>query len=193
MLLFQFPAVWRKVRFQRWEFTILCFLCQMWLLSFNWNISFLCVAEEWVRPVMKRDKQVLLHWGYFPDRCWVYWDTNTLLRTSVLSYCRSQGAIPAIDHLKDLRRLYLCFFISLDLWLCFFCFLVMTPGSQPVRLKLLWRILPVRKSPERYYRSCQIHLLQVVSFFHLDFCPFLILLEHLRFFFHSAFSFNLKE
>lgn len=24
--------------------------------------------EEWVRPVMKRDKQVLLHWGYFPDR-----------------------------------------------------------------------------------------------------------------------------
>lgn len=26
------------------------------------------VPEEWVRPVMKRDKQVLLHWGYFPDR-----------------------------------------------------------------------------------------------------------------------------
>uniref|UniRef100_A0A8C8SP33 SWI/SNF related, matrix associated, actin dependent regulator of chromatin subfamily c member 2 n=1 Tax=Pelusios castaneus TaxID=367368 RepID=A0A8C8SP33_9SAUR len=23
--------------------------------------------EEWVRPIMKRDKQVLLHWGYFPD------------------------------------------------------------------------------------------------------------------------------
>uniref|UniRef100_A0A3Q3K292 SWI/SNF related, matrix associated, actin dependent regulator of chromatin, subfamily c, member 2 n=1 Tax=Monopterus albus TaxID=43700 RepID=A0A3Q3K292_MONAL len=23
--------------------------------------------KEWVRPVMKRDKQVLLHWGYFPD------------------------------------------------------------------------------------------------------------------------------
>ncbi|XP_031423932.2 SWI/SNF complex subunit SMARCC2 isoform X2 [Clupea harengus] len=23
--------------------------------------------EEWVRPVMKRDKQVLLHWGYWPD------------------------------------------------------------------------------------------------------------------------------
>uniref|UniRef100_A0A665VYE7 SWI/SNF related, matrix associated, actin dependent regulator of chromatin, subfamily c, member 2 n=1 Tax=Echeneis naucrates TaxID=173247 RepID=A0A665VYE7_ECHNA len=23
--------------------------------------------EEWVRPVMKREKQVLLHWGYFPD------------------------------------------------------------------------------------------------------------------------------
>ncbi|XP_034079760.1 SWI/SNF complex subunit SMARCC2 isoform X2 [Gymnodraco acuticeps] len=23
--------------------------------------------EEWIRPVMKRDKQVLLHWGYFPD------------------------------------------------------------------------------------------------------------------------------
>ncbi|XP_061544015.1 SWI/SNF complex subunit SMARCC2 isoform X2 [Phycodurus eques] len=23
--------------------------------------------EEWVRPVMKKDKQVLLHWGYFPD------------------------------------------------------------------------------------------------------------------------------
>uniref|UniRef100_A0AAQ4Q829 SWI/SNF related BAF chromatin remodeling complex subunit C2 n=1 Tax=Gasterosteus aculeatus aculeatus TaxID=481459 RepID=A0AAQ4Q829_GASAC len=25
------------------------------------------LEEEWVRPVMKRDKQVLLHWGYFPD------------------------------------------------------------------------------------------------------------------------------
>ncbi|KAK3557494.1 hypothetical protein QTP70_028315, partial [Hemibagrus guttatus] len=24
--------------------------------------------EEWVRPVMKRDKQMLLHWGYWPDR-----------------------------------------------------------------------------------------------------------------------------
>uniref|UniRef100_A0A673YSZ8 SWI/SNF related BAF chromatin remodeling complex subunit C2 n=1 Tax=Salmo trutta TaxID=8032 RepID=A0A673YSZ8_SALTR len=24
-------------------------------------------SEEWVRPVMKRDKQVLLHWGYYPD------------------------------------------------------------------------------------------------------------------------------
>uniref|UniRef100_A0A8C7MNK3 SWI/SNF related BAF chromatin remodeling complex subunit C2 n=1 Tax=Oncorhynchus kisutch TaxID=8019 RepID=A0A8C7MNK3_ONCKI len=24
-------------------------------------------SEEWVRPVMKRDKQVLLHWGYSPD------------------------------------------------------------------------------------------------------------------------------
>uniref|UniRef100_A0A8C4DGN3 SWI/SNF related BAF chromatin remodeling complex subunit C2 n=1 Tax=Dicentrarchus labrax TaxID=13489 RepID=A0A8C4DGN3_DICLA len=28
--------------------------------------SVLCL-KEWVRPVMKRDKQVLLHWGYFPD------------------------------------------------------------------------------------------------------------------------------
>lgn len=26
------------------------------------------LIEEWVRPVMKRDKQVLLHWGYYPDR-----------------------------------------------------------------------------------------------------------------------------
>uniref|UniRef100_A0A3Q3JYX8 SWI/SNF related, matrix associated, actin dependent regulator of chromatin, subfamily c, member 2 n=1 Tax=Monopterus albus TaxID=43700 RepID=A0A3Q3JYX8_MONAL len=31
------------------------------------NIHSLCCSEEWVRPVMKRDKQVLLHWGYFPD------------------------------------------------------------------------------------------------------------------------------
>ncbi|TRY54947.1 hypothetical protein DNTS_020712 [Danionella cerebrum] len=23
--------------------------------------------EEWVRPIMKRDKQMLLHWGYWPD------------------------------------------------------------------------------------------------------------------------------
>ncbi|NXU57665.1 SMRC1 protein, partial [Turnix velox] len=25
--------------------------------------------DEWLRPVMKKDKQVLVHWGYFPDRC----------------------------------------------------------------------------------------------------------------------------
>ncbi|NXN20378.1 SMRC1 protein, partial [Nycticryphes semicollaris] len=24
--------------------------------------------DEWLRPVMKKDKQVLVHWGYFPDR-----------------------------------------------------------------------------------------------------------------------------
>lgn len=32
-----------------------------------------CGPEEWVRPVMKRDKQVLLHWGYFPDRLVLSW------------------------------------------------------------------------------------------------------------------------
>lgn len=32
------------------------------------NVYNLFDPEEWVRPVMKRDKQVLLHWGYFPDR-----------------------------------------------------------------------------------------------------------------------------
>lgn len=36
-------------------------------------------SEEWVRPVMKRDKQVLLHWGYFPDR-WA-WSRNKHLVT----------------------------------------------------------------------------------------------------------------
>uniref|UniRef100_A0A8C7Z7Y4 SWI/SNF related BAF chromatin remodeling complex subunit C2 n=1 Tax=Oryzias sinensis TaxID=183150 RepID=A0A8C7Z7Y4_9TELE len=30
-------------------------------------VPFFYPSEEWVRPVMKRDKQVLLHWGYFPD------------------------------------------------------------------------------------------------------------------------------
>lgn len=35
-------------------------------LVLMWNNIFF--PEEWVRPVMKRDKQVLLHWGYFPDR-----------------------------------------------------------------------------------------------------------------------------
>ncbi|KAJ7322574.1 hypothetical protein JRQ81_018861 [Phrynocephalus forsythii] len=30
--------------------------------------------EEWLRPVMKRDKQVLVHWGYYPDSydTWVH-------------------------------------------------------------------------------------------------------------------------
>ncbi|KFO86023.1 SWI/SNF complex subunit SMARCC1, partial [Buceros rhinoceros silvestris] len=25
--------------------------------------------DEWLRPVMKKDKQVLVHWGFFPDSC----------------------------------------------------------------------------------------------------------------------------
>lgn len=27
-----------------------------------------CLAEEWLRPVMRKDKQVLVHWGMYPDR-----------------------------------------------------------------------------------------------------------------------------
>jgi len=38
-----------------------------WLCAQHWPRS-MSPAEEWVRPVMKRDKQVLLHWGYYPDR-----------------------------------------------------------------------------------------------------------------------------
>uniref|UniRef100_A0A8C7VD63 SWI/SNF related BAF chromatin remodeling complex subunit C1 n=1 Tax=Oncorhynchus mykiss TaxID=8022 RepID=A0A8C7VD63_ONCMY len=26
-----------------------------------------CLAEEWLRPVMRKDKQVLVHWGMYPD------------------------------------------------------------------------------------------------------------------------------
>lgn len=37
-------------------------------VRFALTSSDLLGPEEWVRPVMKRDKQVLLHWGYFPDR-----------------------------------------------------------------------------------------------------------------------------
>lgn len=29
---------------------------------------FMCVTDEWLRPVMRKDKQVLVHWGNFPDR-----------------------------------------------------------------------------------------------------------------------------
>uniref|UniRef100_A0A3Q4HH03 SWI/SNF related BAF chromatin remodeling complex subunit C2 n=1 Tax=Neolamprologus brichardi TaxID=32507 RepID=A0A3Q4HH03_NEOBR len=36
-------------------------------IRFALTSSDLLGPEEWVRPVMKRDKQVLLHWGYFPD------------------------------------------------------------------------------------------------------------------------------
>lgn len=25
-------------------------------------------TEEWLRPVMRKDKQVLVHWGSYPDR-----------------------------------------------------------------------------------------------------------------------------
>lgn len=35
----------------------------------NREISWTCVVtEEWLRPVMRKDKQVLVHWGSFPDR-----------------------------------------------------------------------------------------------------------------------------
>lgn len=27
-----------------------------------------CVTEEWLRPVMRKDKQLLVHWGLSPDR-----------------------------------------------------------------------------------------------------------------------------
>ncbi|MEQ2170269.1 SWI/SNF complex subunit smarcc1, partial [Goodea atripinnis] len=27
----------------------------------------LCFSEEWLRPVMRKDKQVLVHWGFYPD------------------------------------------------------------------------------------------------------------------------------
>lgn len=26
------------------------------------------LSEEWLRPVMRKDKQVLVHWGFYPDR-----------------------------------------------------------------------------------------------------------------------------
>uniref|UniRef100_A0A8U8C222 Uncharacterized protein n=1 Tax=Geospiza parvula TaxID=87175 RepID=A0A8U8C222_GEOPR len=33
-----------------------------------------CTQDEWLRPVMKKDKQVLVHWGFFPDSydTWVH-------------------------------------------------------------------------------------------------------------------------
>lgn len=39
----------------------------------------------------------------------------------------------------------------------------MIPGFQPARSKLLWRILPARKSPGRYFISRHVLLLLVVS------------------------------
>ncbi len=55
----------------------------------------LCGPEEWVRPVMKRDKQVLLHWGYFPDRLVLSFYEHCLTfytETVVLSPCGSRSA-----------------------------------------------------------------------------------------------------
>lgn len=47
------------------EFSPSCFCSLIFKKIFFTLVLF---SEEWVRPVMKRDKQVLLHWGYFPDR-----------------------------------------------------------------------------------------------------------------------------
>ena len=37
-----------------------------------WNrllaFFFFC-SEEWLRPLLRQDKQVLVHWWYYPDRC----------------------------------------------------------------------------------------------------------------------------
>lgn len=63
MLLFLFPPAWRKVRRQIVVFIVNSDAISFVLISFS-----LFGPEEWVRPVMKRDKQVLLHWGYLPDR-----------------------------------------------------------------------------------------------------------------------------
>ena len=27
-----------------------------------------CLVEEWLRPLLRQDKQVLVHWWYYPDR-----------------------------------------------------------------------------------------------------------------------------
>ncbi|NXU77403.1 SMRC1 protein, partial [Oreotrochilus melanogaster] len=34
--------------------------------------------DEWLRPVMKKDKQVLVHWGFFPDRGFTLRNERTL-------------------------------------------------------------------------------------------------------------------
>lgn len=49
-------------------FNTVCFFVISALTGFVMIYFSFFVPEEWVRPVMKRDKQVLLHWGYFPDR-----------------------------------------------------------------------------------------------------------------------------
>ena len=33
-----------------------------------WALFFIC-PEEWLRPLLRQDKQVLVHWWYYPDRC----------------------------------------------------------------------------------------------------------------------------
>ena len=38
-----------------------------------WNrllqLFFFSCPEEWLRPLLRQDKQVLVHWWYYPDRC----------------------------------------------------------------------------------------------------------------------------
>lgn len=82
----------------------------------------MCVwfSEEWVRPVMKRDKQMLLHWGYWPDR-WTH--THTHIHSSGV-------------------------YVNAGLMCCVHD-AVMTHGSQPVRWRLLWRIRPLLRNPGR--------------------------------------------
>jgi hypothetical protein len=41
------------------------------------------VAEEWLRPVMRKDKQVLVHWGMSPDR---YASWSLLLLAIAIQY-----------------------------------------------------------------------------------------------------------
>ena len=39
------------------------------LLKQTFGIVFFFCPEEWLRPLLRQDKQVLVHWWYYPDRC----------------------------------------------------------------------------------------------------------------------------
>ena len=41
------------------------------LLKQTFGIVFFFCLEEWLRPLLRQDKQVLVHWWYYPDR-WVF-------------------------------------------------------------------------------------------------------------------------
>uniref|UniRef100_A0A4W5KM81 SWI/SNF related BAF chromatin remodeling complex subunit C2 n=1 Tax=Hucho hucho TaxID=62062 RepID=A0A4W5KM81_9TELE len=59
--------------------------------------------EEWVRPVMKRDKQVLLHWGYYPDS----YDTW-------ISASEVEAAVEEAPSLEKPRKVHAKWILDLD-------------------------------------------------------------------------------
>lgn len=141
--LFLFPPVWRKVRFH-----VLCrgLLC----LS-------LCADDDVCFWLVQRSGCVL--WWREINKCCSTGDispTGWCFICFLLLLWRFNSSVLASMYWTFFLQAQTC---TLSQGLTFDLFpiphwIVTTPGSRPVRLKQLWRILRVQRSPGRYLSTC---------------------------------------